>query len=128
MARGKGILAIHVVEGRNFQKMDNIGNCDPYVEVWLDNPTQKSKTDVRRNSRTPVWDMKFYYNVCHQPELHVTVMDMDRLTQDDLIGTATIDISDIYKNYYQEMWVSLPDVKGKQRDGQLRLIIEFFPK
>ncbi|KAF0449901.1 C2 domain containing protein [Gigaspora margarita] len=128
MTRGRGILAIHVVEGRNFKKTDKIGHGDPYVEVWLDNSTQKSKTDVRRNTRTPVWDRKFYYNVCHQSELHVTVMDADVITHDDLIGTTTINITDIYKNYYQDMWVSLPDVKGKHRDGQLRLVIEFFPR
>ncbi|RIB09592.1 C2 domain-containing protein [Gigaspora rosea] len=122
----KGILAIHVVEGKDFKKMDNWG--DPYVEVWLDNPSHKSKTDVRKNTRTPVWDKKFYYNVSHQSELHVTVMDEDIISSNELVGTATIDISDIYKDNYKEMWVSLPDVKGKHRDGKLRLILEYFPK
>ncbi|KAF0429171.1 calcineurin temperature suppressor cts1 [Gigaspora margarita] len=122
----RGILAVHVVEGRDLKKTDEFGFGDPYVEIWLDKSNQKFKTETRRDTNTPVWDRKYHYNVTNQCELHVRVMDEDVLT-DDAIGTATVDISEIYRDYYKDMWIDLPDVDGKHRDGQIHLVLEYFP-
>ncbi|CAG8633249.1 1488_t:CDS:2 [Cetraspora pellucida] len=122
----KGILAIHIVEGRDLKKTDEFGHGDPYVEVWLDKTAHKFKTEARRDTSTPVWDKKYHYNVTNQSELHVRVLDEDILT-DDVIGTSTVDISTVYRDYYKDMWVDLPDIDGKHRDGQIHLILEYFP-
>ncbi|CAG8496468.1 20084_t:CDS:2 [Racocetra persica] len=120
----RGILAIHIGKGKDLKKTDDFG--DPYVEIWLDNSAQKFKTEARRDTSTPVWDKKYHYNVTNQCELNVRVMDEDILS-DDLIGTSKVDISSVYKDYYLDTWINLPDVDGKHRDGQIRLILEFFP-
>ncbi|RHZ48980.1 hypothetical protein Glove_535g39 [Diversispora epigaea] len=122
----RGILSVHVVEGKNLRDLDDVGQGDPYCEVWIDSPKHKSHTDARNGTTTPVWDKMFHYNVNGQPELHIRIMDDDVFT-DEVVGCATIPLDYVYKHNYKDFWVDLPDHRGRN-NGKIHLVLEFNPK
>uniref|UniRef100_A0A1D1YXL8 C2 domain-containing protein At1g63220 n=1 Tax=Anthurium amnicola TaxID=1678845 RepID=A0A1D1YXL8_9ARAE len=124
MARGK--LEVHIVEGRNIKDMDTIGQGDPYVELWLDNETKKHKTDARSGTATPVWDKFFHYFVNGHKELNVRVLDED-VGMDEEIGASKISLEEVYGSRYVDKWIHLPDSKTSKSNGEVRVILEFWP-
>ncbi|CAG8634057.1 8077_t:CDS:1, partial [Paraglomus occultum] len=57
--------------------------------------------------------------------LHLRLSD-DDVGADEVIGAVDVDISNIYKDFYEERWVSLP-AKNNKTDGEIRLVFEYFP-
>ncbi len=48
-----------VVQGRNMKKKDLFSNNDAFVQIYLDDKSQKQKTRVEQNSKTPQWNQIF---------------------------------------------------------------------
>ncbi|CAG8484468.1 14474_t:CDS:2 [Acaulospora morrowiae] len=105
--------------------MDDLGQGDPYAQVWLDKREHKFQTEARSGTSTPVWDRIFHYNVNGQSELHIKILDSDVFT-DDEIGCAVVPLEEIYRSYYTDFWVKLPDHLGRS-NGEIRLVLEFIP-
>ena len=49
-------LQVTVIEGRNLKKKDLFSPNDTFVEIYLDDKSQKQKTTVKRNSKNPTWN------------------------------------------------------------------------
>ncbi|CAG8535658.1 16915_t:CDS:2 [Acaulospora colombiana] len=113
------------LEGRNLRDLDDVGQGDPYAQIWLDKSNHKFETESRSGTSTPVWDRIFHYHVNGQPELHLRIMDSDVFI-DEEIGCARVPLERIYENYYDDFWVKLPDHLGRN-NGEIRLVLEFKP-
>jgi Ca2+-dependent lipid-binding protein len=50
---------VTVVQGRNMKKKDLFSNNDAFVQIYLDDKSQKQKTRVEQNSKTPQWNQIF---------------------------------------------------------------------
>ncbi|CAI2180569.1 4402_t:CDS:2 [Funneliformis geosporum] len=125
MSSGK--LEVHIVQGRGIKDMDTVGQGDPYVELWLDEDSStKHKTDSRSGTNTPVWDKYFHYFVKNHKELHLRLLDED-VGASELIGVCSIPLADVYEKRYVDQWVHLPDKKSQESNGEVRVILEYWP-
>jgi len=121
----QGSLHVRVLEGQDIKSEDIIGQGDPYVEFWI-NPSKKSKTEVRNNTKSPVWLKEEYLHVNNDPYLHIKLQDKDILTSDE-IGEVLVDLAPVYQNFYQDTWVSVKQPGKEDTVGKIHLILEFFP-
>ncbi|KAK1308816.1 hypothetical protein QJS10_CPA09g01661 [Acorus calamus] len=55
-------LGVEVLSAHNLMPKDGQGTSSPFVEVIFDN--QKFRTTVKQNDVNPVWNERFYFNVC----------------------------------------------------------------
>jgi len=120
-------LDVFVFEGSKLPKMDRVGRspghaADPYVLTKLG--TQSHKTKTISHNQNPIWNENFKILVTesskNQP-LHFEVYDWDRLTKDEIIGSAEVEISKlpVGKTFDQRLVLKH---KGKER-GELHVSI-----
>ncbi|CAJ0898054.1 9374_t:CDS:10 [Entrophospora sp. SA101] len=138
-----GIMRVDIYEARNLTKVDVHGENDPYVMLSLD-PAPYAHTHmstrVIENCASPIWHETFFLKmpqmdiVDEHVKFKLGVMDWDRLTTDDHIGSMWIDIKDYIGNGDKQIkihdgWATLHQ---KPTDpvshGQLKCRLEFFPK
>ncbi|KAL5016450.1 hypothetical protein ScPMuIL_006039 [Solemya velum] len=88
---------INVVEGRDLAIKDKSGSSDPYVTVVCFNEEQS--TNKQKKTRFPVWNETFRFNkptpVPEGETIRVTVMDWDRIGDNDFMGQVEIIVADI---------------------------------
>ncbi|CAI2171500.1 9864_t:CDS:10 [Funneliformis geosporum] len=138
-----GIMKVDIFEARNLTKVDVSGENDPYVISSLDpSPYMHthSNTRVVENCANPVWRETFFHKI---PELDIVdehikfklcVMDWDRFTTDDHIGSTWIDIKDAIGNGEKETlihdgWKNLKlQPKDTSSQGELCFRLEYYPK
>jgi Ca2+-dependent lipid-binding protein len=118
-SRYHGILHVHLIEGRNFPKLDKLGKCDAYCEIKLGNQTSRSKTKM--HSYNPQWNELHNFKIyTFQDVLEITLYDFDLLSRDDLIGRIQIPVSAAVKQA-QEMWIP---IEGRKAEIHLKLTYE----
>ncbi|CAB4377234.1 unnamed protein product [Rhizophagus irregularis] len=138
-----GIMRVDIIEARNLTHVDVSGDNDPYVISSLEpSPYMNthSTTRVIEDCAKPVWKETFFHKI---PELDIVdqhikfklgVMDWDRFTADDHIGSVWIDIKDAIGNGDEETLIhdGWEEIKLKPNDkntrGELRYRLEYYPK
>ncbi|RIA95976.1 hypothetical protein C1645_802663 [Glomus cerebriforme] len=138
-----GIMRVDILEAKNLTHVDVSGDNDPYVISSLDpSPYMHthSTTRVIENCAKPVWKETFFHKI---PELDIVdehikfklgVMDWDRFTTDDHIGSIWIDIKDAIGDgeYEKLIYDGWEKIKLKPNDitthGELRFRLEYYPK
>lgn len=87
-------LKVTIRNVRHLPKMDVLGTCDPYIILSLGN--QKYQTSTKNNTYNPEYDEEFLFNVIDTTEiLTLDLMDWDRLTAHDYIGSVQIDMGSL---------------------------------
>ena len=94
-----------IIEGRDLPAMDASGTSDPYCDVYAVNSSNKVserwKTKVINKTLQPTFNERFAFGVDSDlGEIHHIMIDMydsDPLSQDDFMGTITIDLKEIVK-------------------------------
>lgn len=88
------VLSIHCIGGKGLVPKDVNGTSDPYIVFSAGE--NSVKTNVAESSLSPMWDHHSML-VLDNPELPVKfeVFDFDKVTADDFMGSATIDLSKI---------------------------------
>ena len=102
-----GQLAVTVIRARDLPRVDE-HPCDPYVCVAVDK--QLYKTQVRQGSAAPEWNESFLFSVSSgTKDLVLTVSDWSGGKRERVLGTATIQLSDISFSLNQphHAWVPL---------------------
>ena len=87
-------LTIHSAE--NLPKQDLIGKLDPYVVVKCGE--MKIKSDVKKNTSNPVWELSSEMKLSEDALISITVFDKDRFTKDDKIGEIELDPAEIKRH------------------------------
>lgn len=89
-------LRVVIKNVRHLPKMDVLGTCDPYVVLSFGN--QKYQTSTKYNTYNPDYEEEFLFNVddTNATEiLTIDLIDWDRLTEHDYIGSVQLDLSSI---------------------------------
>lgn len=104
---------------------EHIGKMSPYVVAILGYQIRTSNV-ASRAGKTPGWDMELGFRYRGEDILYFEVWQKDKITRDDLIGTAEFALSNLFfSNFKSSLWLPL---KFKTRPaGHILVDIEFFP-
>ncbi|CAF1189291.1 unnamed protein product [Rotaria sp. Silwood1] len=120
-------LQVNVVEGRNFKKKDLFSSNDPFLQIYLDDKSQKQKTQVKSNTNNPLWNEIFFFNHLRgQNILHIDVYDKDFFSNDK-IGSVEINLENLYEKGHIDNWYNLPSKSGESSHGEIHLILDYQP-
>lgn len=124
-------VKVSIVEATGLLAMDSNGFSDPYCEVivrYLNSGQSivNDKTPIIKTSLNPRWDWSKEYTLKSAVVIEIRVFDHDVGMQDDFLGCACIDLSDIRKQAagtVQEMWLPLCDEPNQDsKHKALRLL------
>ena len=81
-------------QGINLTPMDIVGSSDPYLKVAIGKRKDTTKDNPIKNTLNPIFGKMFEIpaTLPYDHTLSITVMDADRMSRDDLIGTTVIDV------------------------------------
>ncbi|CAG9823459.1 unnamed protein product [Phaedon cochleariae] len=111
----EGVLRVHVFEARHLMKKDismlGKGKSDPYAVITVG--AQEFKTKVIDNNVDPKWDYWCEFQILESngQQLYIHVWDKDDTGDDENLGRATIEVSNIVKKGSDDIWVTLEQVK-----------------
>ncbi|KAK7330044.1 hypothetical protein VNO77_24229 [Canavalia gladiata] len=129
-----GILEVKLVQAKELTNKDIIGKSDPYAVVYirpLRDRMKKSKTI--NNDLNPIWNEHFEYIVEDVSTQHLTVKvyDAEGLQSSELIGCASIQLSELQPGKVRDVWLKLVKDLEIQRDnknrGQVHLELLYCP-
>ena len=96
--RGWGTLRVHLIDASGLKAADLNGKSDPYVRVRVGGLSQESR--VVAKSLSPAWDqaLEFRGNLeeFHSTGLALEVMDKDRFTRDDPLGSVQVGLQRLF--------------------------------
>ncbi|KAH1014094.1 extended synaptotagmin-3 [Dendroctonus ponderosae] len=111
----EGVLRVHVVEAKHLMKKDisvlGKGKSDPYAVVTVG--AQSFKTKVIDNTVDPKWDFWCEFNILESngQQLYIHLWDKDDTGDDESLGRATVEISNIVEKGSLNSWVTLEQAK-----------------
>ncbi|KFY65048.1 hypothetical protein V497_01494 [Pseudogymnoascus sp. VKM F-4516 (FW-969)] len=115
-----GTLRVDVLDGAEMPSADRNGYSDPFCKFALNGETV-FKTQVQKKTLTPVWNEYFETEIPSRTaaDFKCKVYDWDFAGDDDHLGDAQIDLSNIEPFRPQEIRVPLD---GKSGTVRLRLV------
>nr|XP_039266944.1 extended synaptotagmin-1-like isoform X3 [Styela clava] len=114
----KGVVRIHIIEAKNLEEKDRKilgvgGGSDPYVEVKVGRG-HEFRTKVIEHNVNPVWKETFDAIVMdvHSSTIEITLYDDDgALTKADYLGSASVQLKNVYNEGLIDEWIPLSNVK-----------------
>lgn len=71
--------------------MDLVGSVDPYVKLKVG--TDERRSQIVKRNYSPEWNEDFEFCIHDDSQdLELTLFDWDRLTKDEVIGTARVKV------------------------------------
>lgn len=111
----EGVLRVHVVEAKHLMKKDigmlGKGKSDPYAIITVG--AQTFKTKVIDNTVDPKWDYWCEFNILESngQQLYIHLLDKDDTGDDENLGRATVEISNIVAKGFENSWITLEQAK-----------------
>lgn len=115
MPEPEGVLRVHVVEAKNLMKMDismlGKGKSDPYAIVTVG--AQQFRTKTIDNTVNPKWDYWCEAIVLADSgqSIDIQLYDKDDAKEDERLGMATVEISQVVKKGEVDTWLTLEQAK-----------------
>ncbi|KAL6422907.1 hypothetical protein ACFW04_010433 [Cataglyphis niger] len=122
-------LRLHIRKGANLVAMDRCGASDPYVKVKCAGRLLYKSRTVHRDLN-PVWDESVTLPIedPFQP-LTIKVFDYDWGLQDDFMGAAQLDLTQLDLGHSQDIILELKDPnRPKQHLGEIYLTTTLWPR
>ncbi|EER10619.1 hypothetical protein Pmar_PMAR018998 [Perkinsus marinus ATCC 50983] len=128
------LLNVKVIEASGLPAADinviSSNSSDPYTVLTLleDNVTRKTK--ICKQTLSPVWNFECTTMVVDVPcqKMEVQVFDYDMASDDDLLGTAYIDLTNLIPGEPTNGWLPLVGEDGKPAGAiHLELMIMYTP-
>lgn len=121
-------LHIHLKRGVDLTVRDMRGSSDPYVKFKVGSKTA-FKSKIVTKDLNPVWDESFTLSIgdVFKPIL-IKVYDYNRVIQDDFMGLANLDLTNLEPNKLTKMGVILHDPGRSSNLGKLLLSVTLEPK
>jgi Ca2+-dependent lipid-binding protein len=117
-------IHIHVMDGYEIPNTDLIGKTDPYVKLKLNDQEFAHQTLVMNNTLNPLWDQTItLFSLCQKPSLQIELRD-EATGKDPLLGTKSIDLSDIPNEKIVEFTEELIPAKGMKKGGIIHFYIQ----
>ncbi|XP_012229757.1 multiple C2 and transmembrane domain-containing protein isoform X7 [Linepithema humile] len=122
-------LRLHIRRGANLVAMDRCGASDPYVKVKCSGRLLHKSRTVHRDLN-PVWDESVTLPI-EDPfqQLTIKVFDYDWGLQDDFMGAAQLDLTQLDLGHSQDIILELKDpARPKQHLGEIYLTATLWPR
>lgn len=116
MSAPQGVLWVGVREGRDLVKKDKHligGKSDPYVVLSIGESKLSFVEQYVDSSLNPVWNYEAHFPI-EEPSgltLGLEVFDFDNGSEDDFLGRASLDVTQIVDSGPHKDWVELSDAK-----------------
>ncbi|KAJ1472357.1 C2 domain-containing protein [Baffinella frigidus] len=119
------LTLVTLVSAANLPKMDLLSKCDPYCIFYINGThSAAKKSSVRKNTKNPEWQETLSFRVSDSTTiLTVTVWDKDKVTEDDMIGSAFVDLDNFTFGEEREVTLSLQNslLARKIRESKVTL-------
>ncbi|XP_015597885.1 multiple C2 and transmembrane domain-containing protein isoform X2 [Cephus cinctus] len=122
-------LRLHIRRGSNLVAMDRCGASDPYVKIKCSGRLLHKSRTVHRDLN-PVWDESVTLPIedPFQP-LTIKVFDYDWGLQDDFMGAAQLDLTQLDLGHSQDIVLELKDpARPRQHLGEIFLTATLWPR
>ncbi|KAG7189850.1 hypothetical protein KM043_017503 [Ampulex compressa] len=122
-------LRLHIRRGANLLAMDRCGASDPYVKVKCSGRLLHKSRTVHRDLN-PIWDESVTLPI-EDPfqALTIKVFDYDWGLQDDFMGAAQLDLTQLELGHSQDITLELKDpARPKQHLGEIFLTATLWPR
>ena len=120
-----GSLIVKPISAKLTYDTQYFGKMDCYCKLTVGGESFKTKS-AHDQGKTPNWQESFSFNI-NQGEslLEVQIFDKDHASSDDYVGTAHIDLRDIFQrgNVSQNFPVS----RENKEAGHVFIVLEFHP-
>ncbi|KZC04883.1 Multiple C2 and transmembrane domain-containing protein 1, partial [Dufourea novaeangliae] len=122
-------LRLHIRRGTNLVAMDRCGASDPYVKVKCSGRLLHKSRTVHRDLN-PVWDESVTLPIEDPFQLlTIKVFDYDWGLQDDFMGAAQLDLTQLDLGQPQDVVLELKDpARPKQDLGEIYLTATLWPR
>eukprot|EP00850_Spirogloea_muscicola_P004238 SM000018S03603 [mRNA] locus=s18:188293:192214:- [translate_table: standard] len=131
--RPVGRLDVTLIEARGLPKTDIIGSCDPYALIYVRQKQGKIKrSTTKHKNQTPTWNEGFFVEAedLESQCLTIRMMDDERVERAEMIGIATLPLSQVQPDMPADMWLDLKsdpkDPESKVR-GQVHINVVYKP-
>ena len=117
-------IKLSIYKAKDLPKKGFFGKADPYVLLMFGEQTYKSNTV--NNNQNPEWnyDIEFDIDSDTPNEVDLLIFDEDITSKDDIIGKATISLTDIIDNKKMvNKWLKLQECKS----GEVLYSAEYTP-
>lgn len=119
-------LLVKVIKANGLRERDGMSASDPYCVVTIDQPGQKHKTNIIRNTVNPFWDEHFLFELNNQSsELRFEVYDRDRMLRDEFLGEAVIFLDSLERNPSSRQIIPLQGRLSESDNIKGSLTVEF---
>ncbi|XP_033641361.1 phospholipid transfer protein C2CD2L-like isoform X12 [Asterias rubens] len=126
-------LLVKVIKANGLRERDGMSASDPYCVVTIDQPGQKHKTNIIRNTVNPFWDEHFLFELNNQSsELRFEVYDRDRMlrgiqfvNRNEFLGEAVIFLDSLERNPSSRQIIPLQGRLSESDNIKGSLTVEF---
>jgi Ca2+-dependent lipid-binding protein len=118
-------VRLNIIAARGIPKMDTIGKADPYFKVRLLGEAKVEKTQVLKNTDSPVWNAQFIFpvNSYGTQILELDLWDKD-LLKDDKIGNLQLQLSELPPGKVIDHWYRLTPAKHIHDAGEVHIRVQ----
>eukprot|EP00055_Hartaetosiga_balthica_P017896 m.124445 g.124445 ORF g.124445 m.124445 type:complete len:1487 (-) comp9425_c3_seq2:1858-6318(-) len=124
-----GILRVEFVSAKELNKMDTFGSADPYIKAFI-RGDDKVKTTVKKNTRNPVWNEVFEFEIFDPKAdvLNMKLKDQDIGGNNDTMALCEINVDSLTPEY-EETIGDKPLFVGKKKSkaGFMTLKLTYKP-
>ncbi|XP_034940363.1 multiple C2 and transmembrane domain-containing protein isoform X2 [Chelonus insularis] len=122
-------LRLHIRRGANLVAMDRCGASDPYVKIKCAGRLLHKSRTVHRDLN-PIWDESVTLPIEDPFEpLNIKVFDYDWGLQDDFMGAALLDLTQLDLGQPQDITLELKDpARPRQHLGEIFLTATLWPR
>merc|ERR1712192_183696 len=117
-----GSIKIKIHQAKDLEKKDLLQKADPYVVLRLG--SQESKSEIVKNSLTPVWNYETTIDLqrASPREIEIQLMDWERIGKDEPMGKVLLPVGEAVKNSSKgSFWMDLQNCKS----GKILISTEF---
>jgi len=127
-APSAGFLDLRVIEAKGLTAKDLNGKSDPFTIISFNEKTYRTK--VITKTLDPVWNQKCGFAVAVEEKgysIFLSVYDKDRLSANDFIGSAKIDLPTISDGAQHDIWVDLEGPgEAKAKAGKMHVTAQYY--
>ena len=114
------IVRIH--SGRLTRNTEWFGKMDPYCLVKVGQRTERTSV-CAKGGKTPTWQCMYKFAITNEAEILVECWDADTFKKDDLIGTCSIQISQVLSTHH--LRENVPIYYKNKKAGELNIELEY---
>ena len=123
MSESVGVVTVNIVEATCLCRRKNKDKPNPYVNVRVSEDTSQDKRRTKPSKgQEPKWGIAFSFNLTTlHNSLFLKVWDNYKLSANQLMGCATVELASLELNVRHDLWLPLVDGEAGITGGKLHV-------